>query len=139
MKSKGILLAMLVCIASINLACPATQWETNTYATLSTAKSTIDCASAGYNHDDAAIAKYCSGVTTPSTMYLPQTAQIHDLLQTTGQAKDVAVNAMITYEASKAAKNSTDQASMQANVDTAVGALSADVAQVVALIKNGGK
>jgi hypothetical protein len=42
---------------------------------------------------------------------------------------------MITYEAAKAAKNATKLATLQANVDTAVGALSADVVQVASLIK----
>lgn len=137
MKPRITILAILCCIACSNFTC--SNWEQTTYATLASAKSTIDCASAGYNHNDAQITQYCQGVTTPSTMYLPQTAEVHDVLQKAGQAKDLAVNAMITYEASKNAAGSPNQATLQASVDTAVGALSADVAEIVALLKNGGK
>lgn len=123
---KAVILALVV--AGLGFAC--TNWEQNTYASLSSAKQTINCASAEYDHNDAAITQYCAGVTTPSAVYLPQSTQVHNIIATAASAKDVAVNAMITYEAAKAAKTSTNTAQLQSNVDTAVAALSADIAQL---------
>ena len=130
-------LACLCSLFAMNFAC--TNWENTTYQTLSSAKATIDCASAGYNRNDAQITQYCVGVMTPSTMYLPQTTAVHDVLAKAGTAKDAAVNAMIAYEASKGAAGSTNQTTLQTSVNTAVAALSADVVAVAALIKTGGK
>lgn len=112
-------------------------WETTTYQTLSAAKATIDCASAGYNHNDAQITQYCQGAVNPSALYLPQTAQVHDILAKAGQSKDAAVNAMITYEAAKAAKTATDPAILQQSVNSAVAALTADVTLIATLAKGG--
>jgi hypothetical protein len=134
-KAMTVILAMLCGVACINFACNS--WENTTYQTLASAKATIDCASAGYNHNDAQITQYCVGATNPQALYLPQTAQVHDVLQKAGQAKDVAVNAMITYEAAKAAKGATDPAILQANVNTAVAALNANIVEIATLIKGG--
>jgi len=110
-------------------------WETTTYQALSGAKATIDCAGAEYNHNDAQITQYCSGVTTPSTVYIPQTATNQAIIQKAGTAKDAAVNAMLAYESAKAAKNATDEATLQAQVDTLVAALTADVVEITSIVK----
>jgi hypothetical protein len=131
MRFKALLIIPLLLFLS---AC--SNWEQQTYKTLASAKATIDCATAGYNHNDAQITQYCTGVTVSST-YLPQTMQIDSILVKAGQAKDVAVNAMIAYEEAKAAKNSTDLTTMQTNVNAAVVALSADIVEITQLAKGG--
>lgn len=110
-------------------------WETTTYQALSGAKATIDCASAEYNHSDSQIASYCSGVSVPSSVYIPQTQTNQDILLKAGKAKDAAVNAMIAYESAKAAKKSTDQATLQAQVNNLVAALTADVTEITAIAR----
>jgi hypothetical protein len=117
------------------LAC--SNWEQSTFKFLSSAQATIQCASAGYNHDDALITQYCASAPVPSQMYLPQTRQVHDIIQKAQEGKDIAVNAMIAYEAGKAVKNAADQATLQNNVNVAVSALTADIAEIAALVKGG--
>ncbi len=126
-----------VLLVGLALTIGCSSWEITTYQTLASAKSTIDCASAEYNHNDAQITQLCSGVTTPSAVYIPATQQNHDILAKAQAAKDTAVNAMIAYESAKAAKGSTDTATLQQNVNTAVAALTADIAEVVQLVKGG--
>ena len=77
---KWITIFVLSCTLFLTGAQSNCHWEQNTYNTLSSAKATIDCASAGYNHDDVQITKYCVGATNPSALYLPQTSQVHDIL-----------------------------------------------------------
>lgn len=132
MKKRLLILIPLLLILS---AC--TNWEQQTFRTLSAAKATIDCATGGYNHNDTQILTYCVGVTVPSTMYIAQTTQFHDIILKTTQAKDVAVNAMIAYEELKAAKNSTDLTTMQNNVNVAIAALTADIAQIASIARGG--
>ena len=134
-RRKGIMKRIAIVIFAVFLIAGCSNWETTIYQALSGAKATIDCASAEYNHTDAQITQYCTGVTTPSTVYISQTATNHDILLKAQTAKDAAVNAMLAYESAKAAKNATDEATLQAQVDTLVAALTADVAEVTTIFK----
>lgn len=138
-RFRAVALLLGLTMAGAAFTCQNSGWETTTYQTLSAAKAAIDCASAGYNHNDAQITQYCAGAATPSALYLPQTVEVQTVILKAGVAKDAAVNAMIAYEAGKNATGATNTATLQANVNAAVAALTADVTAIATLVQKGGK
>src|SRR3977135_3284461 len=104
MRLCAVLLIAIACIMA-TVGC-VTSWEKNTFAALSVSKAEVDCAAAGYNHDDAAIAKACqASPNTPgfdaTAFYIPQTAEAREYID---KARGVQTSTVEAFEAYAVAK-----------------------------------
>ena len=112
-----------------------TNWERNTYNTLATLKSALDCAATAYNHDIPGIQKACGGpgvvitVTQAQALFLPQTKTNHDILDKAQRAQNIAVDAFKVYLYAKAGGQG-DLTTLQMNVMNAVTQLTLDILNV---------
>jgi hypothetical protein len=110
MRSCAVLLIVVACIMA-TVGC-VTSWEKNTFAALSVSKTAVDCAAAGYNHDDAAITKACQA--SPNTagfdataFYVPQTAEAKEYIEKARAAQTTIVEAFESYAVAKVGKDPT--------------------------------
>lgn len=118
---------ILLCLLPLLALGACTNWEQTTFNTLSAAQAGLTAAANDYNT--------CGAVPIAGCGTIPMTQTNHDLILKAQQAKDLAVNLMITYEEDKAANSASATMTAAENaVIAALSNLSPLVASVEALI-----
>jgi hypothetical protein len=111
-KVSGVVVfAAVISAAAVTSGC-VNSWEQSTYATLATGKALIDCAVAGYNHDDAGIRHSCAANPTdsafdPSRFYIAQTRDAQQAIEKARQAQIAGVEVFEAYAVAKIGRDKT--------------------------------
>jgi hypothetical protein len=111
-KATGAVAFAFVLPAVLAVSGCVSSWERATYATLATGKALIDCAVAGYNHDDDGIRHVCAANSndvsfTPSSFYIAETREAQQAIDDARQAQIACVEAFEAYAVAKVGQDKT--------------------------------